>query len=287
MPDSDGRTSRLQKPEWFRLDPAKFLSDSLIETLTTEELGCAFRLLCRQWLDGYIPDDSRLLSRLCRLDEPRMDAAWKTLSRFFPVIEDGKRANRFMYVEREKVVADLDRKSDQATRAARKRWDERPSDATAMRDACATHADSNARAEQSRTDQTIEEQNRTFCSELLSATPSSPTVSKLPCSGKDEKEYPITEAKIAEWGEGFPGVDIVIEIRKMRLWLEENPKRRKTFKGMGRFCLSWLERSQNQSRSFSGTAPKAMPDKVRPRSAADKLREQRAAGDRANGGGVA
>jgi uncharacterized protein YdaU (DUF1376 family) len=114
----------IQKPEWFKLDAAKFLSDALVDAMSTLELGACFRLLCRQWLDGHIPDDPRLLARLCRLDATAMGEAWITLEPFFPTIEPGKRANRFMFIEREKVVAALERKSDEGTRAARKRWNE-------------------------------------------------------------------------------------------------------------------------------------------------------------------
>lgn len=115
----------LQKPEWFRMDPAKFLSDGQVDAMSTLELGACLRLLCRQWLDGFIPDDLRVLGRLCRLDASGMREAWTTLQTFFPVVEPGKRANRFMWIEREKVVADLEKRSDEGTRAARKRWDAR------------------------------------------------------------------------------------------------------------------------------------------------------------------
>jgi uncharacterized protein YdaU (DUF1376 family) len=114
----------IQKPEWFKLDPAKFLSDAQVDVMSTLELGACFRLLCRQWLDGHISDDPRLLARLCRLDAPSMGEAWLTLEPFFPPIEPGKRANRFMWIEREKVIAALEHKSDEGTRAARKRWHE-------------------------------------------------------------------------------------------------------------------------------------------------------------------
>lgn len=53
-----------------------------------------------------------------------MGEAWVTLSGFFPVVEPGKRANRFMFIERARVIADLERKSDDGTKAARRRWDE-------------------------------------------------------------------------------------------------------------------------------------------------------------------
>jgi uncharacterized protein YdaU (DUF1376 family) len=114
----------IQKPEWFKMDPAKFLSDAQVDVMSTLELGACFRLMCRQWIDGFIPDDKHLLARLCRLDDSSMAQAWVTLVTFFPVVELGKRANRYMWIEREKVIADLERKSDEGTRAARKRWDE-------------------------------------------------------------------------------------------------------------------------------------------------------------------
>jgi uncharacterized protein YdaU (DUF1376 family) len=76
----------------------------------------------RQWMDGHIPDDLHLLARLCRLDESEMAQVWRTLSEFFPVVEPGKRANRYMWIEREAVIAELARKSDQFTQLARKRW---------------------------------------------------------------------------------------------------------------------------------------------------------------------
>jgi uncharacterized protein YdaU (DUF1376 family) len=113
----------LGKPTWFKMDPAAFLSDGQVDAMSTVELGACLRLLCRQWLDGYIPDDLHLLARLCRLDADSMAQAWQTLSQFFPVVEPGKRANRFMWIERETVIADLERRSDEGRRAARKRWD--------------------------------------------------------------------------------------------------------------------------------------------------------------------
>ncbi len=91
--------------------------------MSTVELGACLRLLCIQWLDGFIPDDVGFLARLCRLDAAAMADVWVMLSGFFPVVEPGKRANRYMRAERDKVVANLERKSDEGIRAARKRWD--------------------------------------------------------------------------------------------------------------------------------------------------------------------
>ena len=114
----------IAKPEWFKMDPAKFLCDGQVDAMSTLELGACFRLLCRQWIDGFIPDDQHLLSRLCRLDAAVMGEVWVTLSNFFPIVEAGKRANRYMWIERERVVADLEKRSDEGTKAARRRWDD-------------------------------------------------------------------------------------------------------------------------------------------------------------------
>jgi uncharacterized protein YdaU (DUF1376 family) len=112
----------LGKPTWFKMDPAAFFSDAAVDAMSTLELGACFRLLGRQWIDGCIPNNLRLLARLCRLDDATMAEVWVTLCVFFPVVEPDKRANRFMWIEREKVIADLERKSDEGRRAANKLW---------------------------------------------------------------------------------------------------------------------------------------------------------------------
>ena len=149
----------ITKPEWFKMDPAKFLSDGQVDAMTTVELGACFRLICRQWLDGFIPDDLRLLARLCRLDDNAMGEAWQTLSNFFPVVEVGKRANRFMWIEREKVVADLEKRSDEGTKAARKRWEDvkNKRDAKPNGSGIGDPMQDQTRAEQTRADHSKEE----------------------------------------------------------------------------------------------------------------------------------
>ena len=112
-----------EKPPWFKMDPAKFLQDSIVDGMTTLELGASFRLLCRQWIDGYVPDDLDRLARLCRVDRSSMGDLWVTLCHFFPEVETGKRANRFMWIEREIVVSEMGKKSSAGRDSANRRWD--------------------------------------------------------------------------------------------------------------------------------------------------------------------
>lgn len=78
-----------------------------------------------------------------------------------------------------------------------------------------------------------------------------PAVVAFDCVGTGAKVHGVTEAQVAEYRQAFPGVDVVGELRRMRLWLEAHPDRRKTARGMPRFITSWLTRSQDRSQGLS------------------------------------
>lgn len=91
----------------------------------------------------------------------------------------------------------------------------------------------------------------------------------LPCVGSGAKEWPITQDQCTKWQEAFPGLDVQQELRKMRLWLDESPTKRKTFQGMGRFVVGWLGRAQDQGGPRASPAPYARRSAPQP-VAADK-----------------
>ncbi|WP_281672687.1 DUF4373 domain-containing protein [Pseudoramibacter alactolyticus] len=80
--------------------------------------------------------------------------------------------------------------------------------------------------------------------DVASGPAPSPVVYQLPLNTK--KPYPITKADIKEWHDLYPAVDIKAELRKMRGWLDANPQRRKTDRGIKRFINSWLSREQDR-----------------------------------------
>lgn len=49
---------------------------------------------------------------------------------------------------------------------------------------------------------------------------------------------------IEKWRYAYPGVDIEGELRKMEVWLEANPLRRK--KNMKRFIVNWLAKTHGR-----------------------------------------
>lgn len=137
------------------------------------------------------------------------------------------------------------------------------------------HCDATVTREEKRREDIREVSYDTSCPELATPTSvpepvaSEPTSSALvtipiqaeppaltiPCSGTGVKEWHLSAAKVAEWSEAFPGVDVLAECRKARQWLIDNPKRAKTASGMARFLGSWLSRSQDRAPSH-GTVPR-------------------------------
>lgn len=74
--------------------------------------------------------------------------------------------------------------------------------------------------------------------------------------------YTVTNEQIQGWQQSVPLVDVKSELRKMQLWLDGNPKKRKTARGITRFITGWLVREQNskEKNSKSITGVEDVPD---------------------------
>ena len=64
----------------------------------------------------------------------------------------------------------------------------------------------------------------------------------------DGTEYGIKQTDVDGWALAYPAINITQEIHKMRSWLEANPKNKKTARGIKRFVVNWLGRSQDGAR---------------------------------------
>ena len=78
----------------------------------------------------------------------------------------------------------------------------------------------------------------------LEKLPPDPSGIQLPLVDKTEYDVPLS--KIDSWKEAYPAVDIQQELRKMIVWLNANPQRKKTRKGIDRFINTWLSREQDK-----------------------------------------
>lgn len=99
------------------------------------------------------------------------------------------------------------------------------------------------------------------CSEPTGSEPpatgesAEPAVLEFPTVGRGASVWPLTEAKVAEYRESFPGVDVLAECRVAVQWCRDNPTKRKTYRGMAAFLTRWLSQAQDRG----GRNGKAIP----------------------------
>lgn len=97
------------------------------------------------------------------------------------------------------------------------------------------------------------ESNTILCSEQKATEPPEPPEppepQEPPVIGMQlntGEEYPITQQDINGWMELYPAVDVMQELRKMKGWCIDNPKKRKTKGGIKRFIGGWLAKEQDK-----------------------------------------
>lgn len=73
---------------------------------------------------------------------------------------------------------------------------------------------------------------------------STPPAISLPLN--DGTEYPVSEEQCQEWAGLYPAVDVIQQLRNMRGWLDANPAKRKTKRGINAFIVRWLAKEQDK-----------------------------------------
>ena len=67
----------------------------------------------------------------------------------------------------------------------------------------------------------------------------------------DKTNFSISEDEVNKYQELYPNVDVVQELRNMKGWLDANPTKRKTKRGINRFVNGWLQRKQDTPKQQS------------------------------------
>lgn len=62
----------------------------------------------------------------------------------------------------------------------------------------------------------------------------------------DKSFYDVPKESIQKWRGAYPAVDVEQQLKRMIAWLEANPKRRKTRRGINTFINTWLAREQDK-----------------------------------------
>lgn len=103
----------------FQFYPKDFMGDMNVALMSLEERGAYITLMCFCWNEGELPADITRLSRLCGVSVDDMESLWEQVGPCFEE-KDGALVHPRLEREREKQQ----KRSNQARRAARKRWDE-------------------------------------------------------------------------------------------------------------------------------------------------------------------
>ncbi len=95
-----------------------------------------------------------------------------------------------------------------------------------------------------------EEDFRNIASNISCPEPkTAPTSSGILLPLNDKSFYDVPQDKITLWRATYPAVDVEQELRRMVAWLDSNPTKRKTRRGIERFINSWLARTQDSGGS--------------------------------------
>jgi hypothetical protein len=97
-----------------------------------------------------------------------------------------------------------------------------------------------------------------------------PGVFELPLA--DKSVYGVPEKLYQEFISAYPGVSVMDQFSKMRVWIITNPAKAKTRSGMPRFMNRWLGEAQNDAAKNGGINGKA---NGRKESVLDRLQRER------------
>lgn len=65
----------------------------------------------------------------------------------------------------------------------------------------------------------------------------------------DGSTYTADDKDVIAWQKVYPAIDVHQELNAMESWLDANPSRRKTKRGIKRFINAWLSRAQDKGGS--------------------------------------
>lgn len=99
----------------------------------------------------------------------------------------------------------------------------------------------------------------------------------FPCDGK-ERTWHLTQRIVSDLSGAYPALDVLGEARKALLWVNADPARKKTAKGMLRFLAGWMGRAQDRG---AGRTPVATPP---PRESREDIIKRLCANDPVLGG---
>ena len=219
--------------------------------------ACATDYLLDLWISTAMNRPSGVLTGMDETDIA-LDSGWEGDPKEFVdallkcgfMDFDGQCYSLHDWEDHQGYVVHADVRKERAKKAAAKRWENKDI-ANSDKEACSEHAHSMPQALEQHAKGNapspapipIPIPNPEELSEKHSVSHDSPF--SLPC--EDGSEFTYDDIFIAAARKAYPLTSVEKEIAKARAWLEGNPTRKKTRRGMKKFFNGWLARSQGDA----------------------------------------
>lgn len=226
---------------------------SMLGKQTEQSVFICLLAHCDRDGNGELP--AAVISTLTGINEDDVRLALEALSQADPdsriKVDSGKRimlhGNGFGYsvvnYEHYRGMRDEEDRREQTRRAMRKLRHERSAKVSQGEPDVSQGEPPLAQAEAEEEAEVEADEDNTTCAERCSAPPAA----RLPTNRSGEF-YSVTKDEIERLQALYPAVSVVQAVRSIRGWLEANPVKRKTLRGMPRFINAWMSREQDRAR---------------------------------------
>lgn len=224
-----GHVSRLDSPlPWFPWYPQEWRTDRYFQRLSWAEKGLLRELLDECYLGRTIPADVEGLAELLAVDATEISDLLPRLLRWLTMSGDGRLESHWI----ERVRANQDQ--GRIRQAQRRGKPSRETPPTTVH-----------RGEEVEEKEDKKEDKKEKGDKSRESSPALPGTSPLllPCKEMDKPTWVITSGMWMEWEKSFPGMDLLVEVSKMRRWLEADPSRLRPSGKMDEFVKTWLGRA--------------------------------------------
>lgn len=232
MADPRGKST---KSPAFQFYPESWFSSSKVQRMSHTERGIYIDLLGYCWLENGLPNDTTTLAQMVKLPSARFARIWSGPLHECFFERGGKLFNVRQERERKKQADFRKGKQD----AAHMRW---------MSNAHAQHmqksANGNADAMPSVSSSISVSSSTSKKEQKTSAEPhggSTPFLAFVVVG--EPPSWMLSSEQVVKWQEAYPSLDVAGECQRARAWLDANPTRRKTHKGMAGFLVNWMNRT--------------------------------------------
>ena len=220
-----------------------YVKDWLSSTLgmSAESKGAYIDMLAWSWDNGPLPNDETSRARIAGLSIKRFRKVWPQLQLKWS-LSGSVLVNARLESQRASLRAYRDKQAEKGRKSAESRQPRLNHGSATVEPVLPSGSNREATLPSaicilpSAVDQET-------CAEADASTPAL----VFPTAG-NPKAWVLTHEQIGRWQEGFAGVDVSAECRKALMWVQASPERKKTVKGMPRFLVAWLGRTNDSTR---------------------------------------